>query len=102
MVNKYPANALDGIEEANASGLKVAIAYPNPGRDALNIRTGLKDAWVEIYDINGRLMQSQEITGSITSIPADTWPSGTYVWKVYANTSTCPTTLAETGKWVKE
>lgn len=102
VVNKYPANALDGIEEANASGLKVAIAYPNPGRDALNIRTGLKDAWVEIYDINGRLMQSQEITGSITSIPADTWPSGTYVWKVYANTSTCPTTLAETGKWVKE
>ena len=32
-------------------GFAVATAYPNPGKDVLNIRTGLKDAWVEVYDI---------------------------------------------------
>ena len=102
VVRKYPSNALDGIEEAHASGLKVAIAYPNPGKDALNIMTGIKDAWVEVYDMNGRLKHKQQTTESITTINAATWPAGTYVWKVYTNTPNSSTTLAETGKWVKE
>ena len=67
VVIKYPANALDGIEEAHANGLKVAIAYPNPGKDVLNIRTGLKDAWVEVCDMNGRLMHRQQITEDVTT-----------------------------------
>ena len=102
VVIKYPANALDGIEEAHANGLKVAIAYPNPGKDVLNIRTGLKEAWVEVCDMNGRLMHRQQITEDVTTINVATWPTGTYVWKVYASTPTSSTTLAETGKWVKE
>ena len=102
VVRKYPSNALVGIEEAHDNGLKVAIAYPNPGKDVLNIRTGLKDAWVELYDMNGRLKHKQQITESITTINVATWPAGTYVWKVYTNTLNSSTTLAETGKWVKE
>ena len=44
-ITKFPAEAFVGIEEAHDNGLKVAIAYPNPGKDVLNIRTGFKDAW---------------------------------------------------------
>ena len=71
----------------------------------LNIRTGLKDARVEVYDMNGRLVHDQEITDNVTSINTESWPSGAYVWKVYTSDggpSTGSGTLVETGKWVKE
>ena len=100
-VTKFPAEAFVGIEEAHDNGLKVAVAYPNPGKDVLNIRTGLKDARVDVYDMNGRMVYGQEITENVTSINAEGWPSGAYVWKVYTGVSTGSTTLAESGKWVK-
>ncbi len=86
-----------GIEEAHDNGLKVAVAYPNPGKDVLNIRTGLRDAWVEVYDSNGRLIHSQALTENVTGIDAGDWAEGIYVWKVMAEGKE-----AECGKWVKE
>ena len=96
-VVKFPAEAFVGIEEAHASGLKVAVAYPNPGNSTLNICTGLKNARLEVYDATGRLIHGQEITESETVIDAASWLSGIYVWKVYSNDKE-----AECGKWVKE
>lgn len=75
----------------------MAMAYPNPGKDVLNIRTALPNAQVEIYDLNGRLVHSQRITAVVTTIDALTWPSGIYVWKVISNGKE-----AESGKWIKE
>ena len=71
-------------------------AYPNPGKEVLNIRTGLKDARVEVYDMSGRMVYGQVITENVTSINTKEWPSGTYVWKVIANGKE-----AESGKWIK-
>lgn len=96
-VVKFPAEAFLGIEEAHASGLKVAVAYPNPGSGTLNICTGLPNARLEVYDATGRLIHGQEVTESETAIDAESWSSGIYVWKVYSNNKE-----AETGKWVKE
>ncbi len=102
-VTKFPADAFVGIEEAHENGLKVAIAYPNPGKDVLNIRTGLKNARVEVYDMNGRLIHSQALTENVTAIDATEWAEGVYVWKVYTTgVSTNSTTPVETGKWIKE
>lgn len=101
-VTKFPAEAFLGIDEAHDNSLKVAIAYPNPGKDVLNIRTGLKDARVEVYDMSGRMVYGQEITENVTSINAEGWPSGTYIWKVVVGTSTGSVTEAESGKWIKE
>jgi len=97
----------DGIEEAHDNGLKMAVAYPNPGRNTLNIRTGLQDARVEVYDLNGRMVYRQDITENVTAINTTNWSEGTYVWKVYTGVSTLrqaqgSTTLAETGKWIKK
>ena len=112
-VVKFPAEAFVGIVEAHASGLKVAIAYPNPGKDVLNIRKRLKDARVEVYDMSGRMIYGQEITEDVTSINAEGWPAGTYIWKVYTN-QVGPSTLrpdsatagsvteTESGKWIKK
>ena len=109
-VTKFPADAFVGIEEAHENGLKVAIAYPNPGKDVLNIRTGLQDAWVEVYDLNGKMVYGQEITENVTAINTTDWAEGVYVWKVYTSNggpstgsgTASSTTLAETGKWIKE
>ena len=79
------------------------MAYPNPGKDVLNIRTALKNARVEVYDMNGRMVYGREITENVTAIDAGDWAEGVYVWKVYTTgVSTGSTTLAETGKWIKE
>ena len=94
---KFPAEAFLGIDEAHDNGLKVAVAYPNPGKDVLNIRTALQNARIEIYDISGKLIHNQEITDNITPITTTSWPSGTYIWKVIANGKE-----AECGKWIKE
>ena len=96
-VTKFPAEAFVSIEEAHDNGLKVAVAYPNPGKDVLNIRTGLKDSRVEVYDMNGRLVHDQEITDNVTSINAENWSSGTYVWKVVAEGKE-----AKSGNWIKQ
>ena len=96
-VVKFPPEAFVGIEEAHDNGLKVAVAYPNPGGNTLNICTGLPNARVEVYDALGGPMHRQEITENETSINTETWPSGVYVWKVYSNGKE-----AESGKWVKE
>ena len=63
----------------------------------LNIRTGLKDAWVEVYDMNGRLVHRQEITENVTAINTTNWSEGTYVWKVISNGIE-----VENGKWIKQ
>ena len=97
VVVKFPAEAFVGINEAHDNGLKVAVTYPNPGGNTLNIRTGLKNAQVEVYDISGRLIHSQAISENVTAIDATKWAEGVYVWKVYADEK-----VAETGKWVKE
>ena len=70
--------------------------YPNPGGNTLNIRTGLQNAHVEVYDMNGKLIHNQKITETTTSINAENWASGSYVWKVVSNGKE-----AETGKWIK-
>ena len=99
---RVPKETFDGIDEAHDAGFAMAVAYPNPGKGVLNIRTGLKDARVEVYDLSGRLMHRQDITENVTGIDAGGWAAGSYVWKVYTGVSTGSTTLVETGKWIKE
>lgn len=86
-----------GIDEAHDAGFAVAVAYPNPGGNTLNIRTALTDSHVELYDTGGRLVGRQEITGAVTTVSTEGLPSGVYVWKVIKDGSE-----AESGKWVKE
>ena len=94
-VLKIDADGMVGIDEDNI--VDEIEVYPNPGKDVLNIRTGLQNTRVEVYDMSGRLVYVQEITENVTSINAEGWPSGNYVWKVVANGLD-----AESGKWIKE
>jgi hypothetical protein len=94
---KVSQGILDDIEEAHDAGFAVAVAYPNPGKDVLNIRTELQNARVEVYDMNGRMVYRQEITENVTAINTTDWSEGTYVWKLMADGKE-----VESGKWIKE
>ena len=89
----------DGIEAVDESNESVALSsvYPNPGKDVFNIRTALPNAYVEVYDSNGKLIHNQALTEHVTAIDATDWPLGVYVWKVISNGIE-----AECGKWIKE
>ena len=102
-VTKFPASAFgyEDTESVQEQDFKHAIAYPNPGSDVLNIRTGLRDAVLSIYDINGRKIHEQEITDDLTSVDASAWKSGTYVWKLGISNEELGIKVIETGKWIK-
>ena len=72
-------------------------AYPNPGKNVLNIRTALQNARVEVYNSLGHLVLNLELLENVTSINTTSWPSGTYIWKVMSNGK-----VTESGKWIKE
>ena len=97
VIYKVSQSILDDIEEAHDAGFAVAMAYPNPGKDVLNIRTALQNARVEVYDTNGRLIHSQALTENVTGIDATDWAEGVYVWKVMADGKE-----VECGKWIKQ
>ena len=90
----------DAVSESSSDPLMTV--YPNPGNNTLNICIAVT-VWqpyntrIEICDLSGRLVYKQEIIDSITSINAEGWPAGAYVWKVVANGKE-----AECGKWIKE
>ena len=100
LMTKFPASAFgfDNIEEAHAHNLHLAIAYPNPGGDVLNIRTGLRNATLQVYDMQGRIIHQQIITDDVTSVDASKWNSGTYIWKLTVNNEQL---TVEEGKWIK-
>ena len=100
-ITKFPASAFVGIEEAHAHGLHLAVAYPNPGGDVMNIRTGLRNAVLTVYDLQGRKIHEQEITDDVTSVDASGWQSGTYVWKLGIRNEELGIKEVEEGKWVK-
>ena len=101
IITKFPASAFVNIEEAHANNLHLAVAYPNPGGDVMNIRTGLRNTVLTVYDINGRKIHEQEITDEVTSIDASNWQTGTYVWKLGIRNEELGMKEVESGKWVK-
>ena len=86
------------IEEAHAHGLKVAVAYPNPGGDVMNVRISLRDCTLQVYDMQGRMVHQQEITDDVTSVDASGWKSGTYIWDLKMENGKLK---VEEGKWIK-
>ena len=98
-ITKFPAEAFLGVDEAHANGLKLAIAYPNPGGNEMHIRTTVENATVEVYDMNGRLVAQQPVTETETVLDATDWAAGTYIWKVVSSQTTRE---IESGKWVKK
>ena len=82
----------NGIESSFPHQTEV---FPNPGSNQFTIQTEIPLSNVIVYDLMGRQVYNQAISGNTIHINTDNWPSGVYFWKAYDSNS------AQSGKWVK-
>jgi hypothetical protein len=80
----YEISVVTAIEEAKGINLTVS-AYPNPTTDYLTLEVKdfeLSTLHFQVYDMNGKLLQSEKITGNQTSIIMSNLVPATYFVKV--------------------
>lgn len=80
----YEISVVTGIQEVKGINLKV-LAYPNPAADYLILQVKdieLSNLSYQLYDIRGKLLQNEKITGNVTSIVMSNLASTTYFLKV--------------------
>jgi opacity protein-like surface antigen len=83
----YEISTITGIEDAVGIVLASSV-YPNPATDFLILRVddyeGMKLSY-QLFDINGRLLESNYITGSESAIMMSRYSAGTYFLKVMSS-----------------
>ncbi|OYT14451.1 MAG: hypothetical protein B7C24_18270 [Bacteroidetes bacterium 4572_77] len=62
--------------------IKNAIVLPNPGHDYLELHTAEYPSELLLYDINGKIVKSEEIHQNKTRINTKNLNSATYIWQV--------------------
>ena len=83
----YEISVVTGIEEAKGINLSVT-AYPNPTTDYLTLSIdasttlSIQSMSYQLYDMNGKLLQSEKITGNQTSIVMSNLVPANYFVKV--------------------
>ena len=80
----FEISVVTAIEEAKGINLSVT-AYPNPTTDYLTLRIDefeISNLSFQLYDMNGKLLQNEKITGNQTSIVMSNLVPATYFVKV--------------------
>lgn len=80
----YEISAITGIEEAKDINLTIT-AYPNPTTDYLTLNVKdfeLSNLNFQLYDMQGKLLRNEKITGNQTSIVMSNLVPSTYFVKV--------------------
>ena len=80
----FEISIVTGIEEAKGINLSVS-AYPNPTTDYLTLSIGefdISNLSYQLYDMNGKLLQNEKITGNQTSIAMGNLVPANYFVKV--------------------
>jgi len=80
----YEISVVTGLEETKGINLSVS-AYPNPTTDYLTLEVKefeFSNLHFQLYDMNGKLLQSEKITGNQTSIAMSNLVPATYFVKV--------------------
>jgi poly(3-hydroxybutyrate) depolymerase len=76
-----PAQIISSVRPSEIKSLNI---FPNPSSGAFNMQMPEDGIWwMEIRDVTGRLMHSQQFTGSrMTYSAEDIWPAGIYLVQV--------------------
>ena len=83
----FEISVVTAIEEAKGINLSVT-AYPNPTTDFLQLKVdasttlSIQSMSYQLYDMNGKLLQSEKITGNQTSIVMSNLVPANYFVKV--------------------
>lgn len=83
-----------GVDENVLSQIKI---YPNPVKDFLHIENLLSKTYLEIYDLNGRLLLEKTLTDSSEAVEVNFLSQGIYVYKIMDENQN-----SKTGKLIKE
>ena len=89
---------LVGTNDKPALKMHEALVFPNPGSNYLRVRVAAqyRHNTFELYDLSGKQVLKQQISGKWAEVNTTFLKTGTYVYKIYNNEG-----LYETGKWVK-
>lgn len=77
-------SVVTGLEEAKGINLSV-LAYPNPTTDFLQLKVEsekLKDLSFQLFDLQGKLLQTKKLTGTETQIDMSSYVPSTYFVRV--------------------
>lgn len=80
----YEISVVTGLEEAKGINLSIS-AYPNPTTDFLQLKVEskkLKGLSFQLYDMNGKLLQTKKLTGSEAQIDMSNYVTSIYFVKV--------------------
>ena len=80
----FEISVITGIEKAKSITLMIS-AYPNPATDFLTLKVEnftLSNLHFQLFDMNGKLLQNEKITGNETNIAMSNLVSATYFVKV--------------------
>jgi hypothetical protein len=80
----YEISVVTAIEEANNISIEFSV-YPNPASDFIKLKTetyDLESLRYQLYDINGIILQDNQVEGDETSIVMSNLPSAIYFLKV--------------------
>lgn len=69
------------VGETSASKLEF---YPNPSNGSFTLRTASEQSDLEVYSLNGKLVHSQKLDGSVNSVDLPDDLNGLYIMKVYS------------------
>jgi len=81
----FEISVLTGIREAIGINLSVSV-YPNPTTDYLNLEIkefDLSNVSFKLYDMSGKLLQTEKLKGSQTSIVMSNLVTAIYFLKVF-------------------
>lgn len=86
------------LPENSPIQIREAIVYPNPGSELMNIRLAAqhRQAKLQLYDNQGKLVLTRNLTGKLTQVNTSLLNAGTYFFRIHN-----PSGLFEEGKWVK-
>ncbi len=97
-IMKVNQNGLISNTNENPSiPIKNAVVMPNPGRDYLQLHTGIYPSKLLLFNISGKQVLEKEINSEISHIETTHLPSGTYIWQVENSQR-----IIENGKWIKK
>lgn len=71
---------LVGVEDYEANRVGV---YPNPTTGSVNVASTVEIQKVEVYDLNGRLMESAQVNANTASLNLSSYANGIYFVKVF-------------------
>lgn len=93
---KTDANLWVDIPENSTMEIHSAIVYPNPGENAINLRTTEYPSTFQLFNVQGQVVTTQSIQNRISKINTSSLPKGIYFWVLHNDNK-----ILDHGKWVK-